>query len=125
MKQFAFLCVALVALVRAEEEHATDPPSAIPDKDHYYFNSVTGESVWDVPPEYGYVSVDEESLGQRFYVVNGVSVWEKPKQWDFDEHKDPETGTPFYHNRHTDEKTWEKPACLGWERHEISGSEDL
>uniref|UniRef100_A0A7S0SKA1 WW domain-containing protein n=1 Tax=Mantoniella antarctica TaxID=81844 RepID=A0A7S0SKA1_9CHLO len=85
----------------------------------FWYNTVTGESVTDSPPELGYL----DPVQKRTYWIDPdtkKAVWAAPEQWSWteSESKDPahEGRSTFYSNTVTGKSTWEKPASLAWAR---------
>lgn len=90
------------------------------DQDHFWHNSVTGESTWERPAVLGHD--DPSGSGQKYFVdpKTGKSSWDKPVESAWMATTVPvgaeNAGREFYFNEVTKEATWEKPAALAWSK---------
>lgn len=75
----------------------------------FFFNSVTGESRNERPPEMPIPTDD----GHRYWVVDGEAVWTPPEKWAWIEREAPD-GTAFFENSVSGETQWERPEAAAW-----------
>ena len=84
----------------------------------FWYNTVTGESRNDAPPEVGH---HDATKNRTFWIdpETKQAVWDPPKQWAWKEtaSDDPaHEGHSFLVNAVTGETTWDRPASLAWSR---------
>lgn len=84
--------------------------SAIGKADVFYYNTVTGASVWERPAS---MPILDESSGRHYWVVDGEATWDPPQEIAWVPRKDDE-GHKYYENIVTHEVTWEPPEDVAW-----------
>ncbi|GMH87233.1 hypothetical protein TrVE_jg6913 [Triparma verrucosa] len=70
---------------------------------HYYYNTETDESSWEVPPDF----VDDDASNDSS--ENNSSDGEDELQDGWEERLDEGSGATYYFNTETEESVWEKP----------------